>query len=144
MGKFLTELETRQLDDKNSVLLKPLQYRSEILGGILEVETGFISDGSSTPRVPFIYAFYGGRAHREGFVHDRLYRAPGHRVAIILADGSIKTIYVSKRTCDKTYMEAMIAREKEWYIRKGMYAGVYFGGFRSYRTGPERFKIIQI
>lgn len=140
--KFLTELETRDLDDKNFVLLSHLLYRSSILGGIMEAEEGFVSDGSSTPRIPVIFWLYGDRSHREGVIHDRLYRSPGHKIRILREDGTTVEISVSKNMADSVFKEAMEAREKAWYVKYGMWLGVKLGGFSSYRTGPERFKIL--
>ena len=143
-SEFLTSLDARQLDDENSYLLSDLKYRSELLGGILTVPKGFVNDRSSTPRVPLIYTLYGGRSHHEGVCHDFLYRVKDHKVTIEKEDGTIKELVVSKSLADKVFFEAMVARDKSFGIRWGMYLGVKFGGYSSWKTGNERFKIILI
>lgn len=143
-AKFLTELETRQLNDKEVVLLAPLRYQSAILGGIVEVEKGFVSDGSSVPRVPFAYWFYGGRAHHEGVLHDRFYRSPNHEIRVLYPDGSNLSTFIPKNVADTVFAEAMCVREKGIFLRGPMYWGVKFGGMSSYITGPKRFRIIPI
>lgn len=123
---FLTELKTQNIDDNNSFLLEDLVYQSELLQDTIRVPRGFISDGSSTPRVPLIFWLYGNRSHREGFLHDFLYR----------------THLVTKKIADNIFFEAMESRGKPFYIKWGMYLGVKFGGFSSYKTGSERFKVL--
>ena len=75
MSRFLTELsvELKCESDEISILKSPLIYESDLLGWII-VPTGFYSDGSSVPRLPMIYLLLGGRAHREGVIHDYLCR----------------------------------------------------------------------
>lgn len=143
-SRFLTELDRRDLDDENSFLLSPLRYFSELLGGIIEVETGFVSDGSSTPRVPIVYDLYGDRSHREGFIHDRIYRAPNHVMNVEYPDGTVKLRTFAKSEADSIFKEAMIARGKPWYVVQGMFLGVKFGGLSSWLTGFQRFKIVDI
>ena len=126
--KFLTELKTQDIDDENSFLLEDLIYQSKIYKGIITVPRGFVSDGSSTPRVPIIFLLYGDRSHREGFLHDFLYR----------------THLTSKKMADDIFFEAMESREKSFFLKWGMYLGVKLGGFSSYRTGAERFKILKV
>ena len=143
-AKFLTELEVRYLDDENAVLLSPLWYQSKILNGILKIPQGFVNDFSSTPRVPIVYMAYGNRAHHEGVPHDFLYRSPDHLVEITREDGTVEKVIVSKFTADKVYLEAMGVRGKKTWIKFGMFLGVLFGGFSSYRTGHERFRIMKL
>lgn len=144
-SKFLTELETRDLDeDSNFVLLSPLKYYSRLLGGVIAAERGFISDLASTPRVPIVYWFYGNRAHREGVIHDFIYRSPNHEILITPLEGEPFKRIVSKREADSVFLEAMEARGKGWFMRRPMWLGVKFGGFSSYRTGPTRFKIMDL
>lgn len=143
-AQFLTELESRDIDDDDFFLLSPLRYYSPILGGIIEVEKGFVSDGSSVPRVPLIYWFYGNRAHREAVVHDRIYRAKDHAVWIERLDGKKDLVTLQKSVADSVFLEAMTARGKPKWIRNPMYWGTELGGLSSWLSGPSRleFKII--
>jgi len=142
-SELLTELETRDLDDKNFVLLSPLRYRSKILNGIIEAEYGFVSDGSSTPRVPIIFELYGDVAHREGVLHDRIYRAKDHIMKIYQDDGTFVETFIPKHTADSVFKEIMIVRNKPFYQKEGMWLGVVIGGYESYRTGYSRFLILK-
>lgn len=79
MGRFLTELDVKRLPDKNGrkqwKLLAPLIYESSTVG-LIVVPTGFVTDFSSVPRLPFIYWIFGGRGDQEGVLHDYLYSKP--------------------------------------------------------------------
>lgn len=79
MGRFLTELDVKRLPDKDGrkqwKLLAPLIYESSSVG-VIVVPTGFVTDFSSVPRLPFIYWFFGGRGDQEGVLHDYLYSKP--------------------------------------------------------------------
>lgn len=125
-SRFLTELESRDLDDKRIMLLRPLEYQSAILGKTITVPKGFVSDKASVPRVPIAYWLFGDRAHREAVIHDYIYQ----------------THMVEKKVADKIFLEAMKARNKGVFVRVAMYWGVVLGGRSSYRSGPKRFKIL--
>lgn len=143
-SKFITALDTRDIDDENFFLLSDLIYQSKILNGTIIVPKGFKSDGSSTPRVPIIYTLYGGRAHHEGVVHDYFYRCPGHTVSI--CDEKYNRKYdkiIEKPMADKIFYEAMTARNKPFHVKWGMYSGVKIGGFSSWKTGQSRYEIIK-
>ena len=124
-SKFLTELDLRTLTDQKSVLLRDLIYQSAIYRGVIIVPAGFVTDKASVPRVPFVYMFFGDRAHREAVIHDYLYQ----------------THIVSKKNADKIFKEAMNARGKSAFVRWGMYLGVVLGGRSSYKSGPSRFEL---
>lgn len=109
---FLTDLDAKLKDGSDSiwVICSPLIYYSPI-AGIIEVPVGFETDFASVPRVPIVYALYGNRAHREGVVHDYLFRK-----------GSIPR--VSFMTANKVFLEAMDCRGKAFYVRYPMYSAV--------------------
>mgnify|MGYP001592820132 CR=1 FL=1 len=125
-SKFLSELETRDLDDDRCELLSDLVYRSRLFGGIIKVPRGFVSDKASVPRVPIVYTIWGDRSHREAVVHDWLYQ----------------THLTTKKMADHIFLEAMEARNKSWRIRWPMYIGVMLAGQSSYDSGPKRFTIL--
>ena len=116
---FLSELVCKELEEKEGtwVLVEPLVYRSELLDETIEVPTGFLTDFASTPRLPFIYSWYGDRAHRESVLHDFFYF----------------TAYVSRAKADKVFLEAMKARGKSLFVRQGMFWGVRLGGWKAWK-----------
>ena len=119
MAKFISELDARlKDDDKVWTLDSPLIYLSDLLGEIV-VPAGFETDFASVPRLPIIYTFFGDRAHREAVIHDYLYRSDSVPLA-------------TYDEANNVFFEAMECREKNWFVRNLMYAGVCVGGFTSY------------
>ena len=121
-SKFETELYVElkpERDDKIWVVTRPLIYNSELLNDQIIVPAGFETDLASVPRIPFVFWFWGGRAHREAILHDALYRADF-------------PIEVSFSMANSVFLEAMKARGKPWNMRYPMYAGVSIGGYWSY------------
>lgn len=128
-SEFMTELEGRYMqDDTVFVLTKDLVYVSRIYGGRFVVPAGFVTDFASVPRIPVVYMVFGNRAHREAVVHDYLYQ----------------THLVKKTTADRIFLEAMKARGKSLWVRWGMYAGVTVGGWGPYKSGPKRYRILNV
>ncbi|MCK9544797.1 MAG: DUF1353 domain-containing protein [Novosphingobium sp.] len=120
MSKFLTELNARLLDDdKIWSLDDTLKYESDILGCIIEIPIGFQMDFASVPRLPFIYSLFGDKAHREGVLHDYLFRKDSMPI-------------VSFNIANKIFLEAMASRNKSKLVRYCMYWGVCLGGRSSY------------
>jgi len=119
MAKFLTELDARLIkDDKVWKVLSPLIYESDILG-LITVPAGFETDLSSVPRVPFIYMMWGSKAHREGVIHDYLFRSDSVPPA-------------SYSQANGVFFEAMAVRKKPVYVRYPMWWGVVIGGWTAY------------
>jgi len=144
-SEFLTTLDGRQIDDENFMLLADLRYQSAILGGIVTVPKGFVTDFASVPRVPIIYEAFGDYAHHESVVHDFLYQSHMINVQPLAQNGVIGApilIPVSKSLADNVFKEAMICRKKPKWKVWGMYMGVVLGGASSYASGPSRFKIL--
>lgn len=120
MSQFITELCCHLKDDDCVwVLDKPLGYYSSLLKCLVTVPTGFETDLASVPRLPFIFTLWGGRAHREGVLHDYLYRI----------DAKPET---ARGTADSVFKEAMSLRGKPWYVRYPMFVGVRVGGWTAY------------
>lgn len=113
MAEFLTDLDCICITDKIWCLDAPLVYESDILGRI-EVPKGFYTDLASVPRVPIAFMLFGGRAHREAVIHDYLYRIDACPVC-------------TRKQADDTFFEAMEVREKGWFVRYAMWAGVRLG-----------------
>jgi len=119
MSEFLTELDAKLIkDDLIWKLDSPLEYVSDILGKVT-VPEGFETDLASVPRVPFVYMMWGGKAHREGVVHDYLYRIDSHPLA-------------TYSQANEVFFEAMTVRGKKIYVRYPMWWGVVLGGWSAY------------
>uniref|UniRef100_A0A6M3L2L9 Uncharacterized protein n=1 Tax=viral metagenome TaxID=1070528 RepID=A0A6M3L2L9_9ZZZZ len=119
MSKFITELEAKLIkDDRIWKLDSPLEYESDLLG-LIEVPGGFETDLASVPRVPFVYMFWGGKAHREGVIHDYLFRIDSVPLA-------------SYSQANEVFFEAMKVRGKPVYVRYPMWWGVVLGGWTAY------------
>ena len=118
MSKFLTELEVRLKDnDKIWVLDAPLIYESDLVGRI-EVPADFETDFASVPRwIPIASNALLDKAHREGCLHDFAYRIDAN---------------ISFNDANSIFLEAMIARNKPWYVRNPMYFAVKMFGRSSY------------
>jgi hypothetical protein len=117
-AQFLTELDTALVPDSDRVwqFKAPLGYYSAILQREIWIPTGFFSDFASVPRVPIVYMFWGGRAHREAGLHDYLFRIDADPV-------------VSFTEANRIFLEAMEARAKSLGVRWPMYAGVSIGAY---------------
>lgn len=120
MNEFLTDLriELRPDSDKIFVLQSPLVYYSDLIGPV-RVPEGFQTDFASVPRIPFVYVAWGDRAHREGVVHDYLFRSDSKPIVPFM-------------TANAVFLEAMSCRGKPWYVRHPMYWGVCIGGHPAY------------
>ena len=64
LGELYVELKPGR-DDEIWVLTKSLSYYSKVLQRWIQIPPGFETDLSSVPRIPFVFWFWGGRAHRE-------------------------------------------------------------------------------
>lgn len=118
MAKFLSYLILEDISDKVWELHEPLIYESDILGRI-EVPVGFQTDLASVPKVPLVYEAWGNRSHYESVIHDLLYRIDSVPAATFDQANAV-------------FLEAMIVRNKPWWIRWPMYKGVCWGGQSSY------------
>lgn len=120
-SKFITGLDFHMSpgSDEIYILDAPLVYQSALLKRKVYVPPGFQTDLASVPRVPIVFWFWGGRAHREGVLHDWLYRIDSAPL-------------VSKKVADAVFFEAMESRGKGRMVRYPMWWGVVLGGGGSY------------
>ena len=123
-GPLVTELKGDS--DKIHILRASLVYLSKSQGPII-IPVGFETDFCTVPRVPLAYQFWGGRNHREGALHDYLYRTNSKPNLGFMA-------------CNYVFLEAMESRGVPFWIRYPMYSGVCLGGYWSYhkRTVMEK------
>jgi hypothetical protein len=122
VSKFLTTLDCRETDEFGGLwtLLAPLAYDSEVVGRIITVPAGFVTDFASIPRLPFVYLAEGGRGNRAAVIHDWAY----------------STQFVDRATADKVLREALIASGYSKATAALFYAAVRLGG-ASHWTAPN-------
>jgi hypothetical protein len=141
---FQTELDARLKEGNDAVWVihSPLKYYSEILGRLIVVPTWFETepevpsgeplwfetDFASVPRVPIVYELWGNRAHREGVLHDYLFR-----------EDSIPV--VSWSMANKIFLEAMKSTGKPKRLYYPMYWGVVIGSYPSYHKKRVKDKL---
>lgn len=120
MAAFLTPLRCEQVTEDDWVLVAPLRYQSTLLNREIVAPEGFVTDFNSTPRMPFIYWYTGGKAAAPACIHDWLYRTNSQDVTRVQADDVLA--------------EAMEARgywrARSWF----MWAGVRLGGHWAFET----------
>jgi hypothetical protein len=122
MAQFLTDLDARLIDPGPPNLWKldtPFLFESGVLGFIVEVPAGFITDLASVPRFVLAYLIAGGRAPRAAVVHDYLCNFPDGTMA---ADGTLHKVPRAK--ADYVFLEAMIIDGVPYIIRQFMYGAV--------------------
>lgn len=73
-GEFTSPLRVEVVNDGLYRLTEELVYRTAA-GEVIRVPAGFETDFASVPRVPFIYALFGGKGAFAAVVHDYLCRA---------------------------------------------------------------------
>ncbi len=128
MSAFLSDLVVKAVDDDTWELESALVYSSDLLKEQVIVPKGFVTDFASVPRIPFIFDLAGDTAHIAAVVHDYLYQTH------VDAD--------SRRVADKVFLEAMgVSKITKWRAL-AMYLGVRFGGSSSWKSGPQRFKVL--
>ena len=116
MSEFLTELEVTLLGDNIWRLDADLVYNSTRFG-IITAPAGLQMDFCSVPRIPLVFDFFGDTCHREGVIHDYLYRI----------DAVPKLV---RSQADYAFLEAMKCRGK--LCAYPMYLGVRIGGWTAW------------
>lgn len=137
-SKFYVDLQIKKLGSERFEVLASFPYQSQRLGTIVYVPPGFITDFASVPRLPLIYWMTGNTAQEAAVVHDYLYQKHGY----LLGD---KWVDVSRRQADLVFYEAMgaMSEPEPLWRREMMYLGVRLGGRVPYKTGPQRYEVLQ-
>jgi len=125
---FTTALEVRRMAGGTWLLLRDLVYQSASRRARFIVPAGFVTDFASVPRVPIVYLLTGNTAHAAAVLHDYLYQT--HAFDLTRAE------------VDALFREAMESTWESWWRRWTMWMGVRVGGRRAWRTGPERFTLL--
>lgn len=140
MGKkqkpqFLTPLKTQDLNRNEYFLLEEFRFYSAILKAIIVVPKGLVCDGTSD--------LLKDDSKGPATLHDYGYRAPDHKIDIVNGDFLVP-VYIAKTTIDRIFLESMKVWKVPTWKRWMKYLGVVTGGGESYRTGPSRFKKVDI
>jgi hypothetical protein len=82
------------------------------------VPEGFETDLSSVPRVPIVFYWLGGRGHKEGILHDWMY----------------KCNMFPREDCDDIFYWALRSERKTKAVSYAMWKGVRIGAGRVYEA----------
>lgn len=119
MAQFLTRLSVTNISDTAESgrgiwrIDRMFVYRSDILGRLVIVEQGFLTDYASVPRAPLAYWLVGDTAHKAAVIHDWLYHH--HEVC-------------DERTANLVFLEACATSGIPFWRRWILYLGVMIGG----------------
>ena len=118
-SQFITPLLASQISESDWQLAAAFSYDSELLGRLVTVPVGFVTDFASVPRVPLAYWLVGGVGNKAAVIHDYLYRT-----CFLGADKRIDA--------DKTFKEALGVLNIAAWRCEGMYLGVRAFGWKFY------------
>lgn len=125
MSRFLTPCVLKVTDDHdetgNWIVYKALVYCSDVCNNTIIVPRKFVTDLSSVPRLPILFALDGGKAVKAAVVHDYLYRSGMYPRAM----------------ADAIFREAMEVSGVGWFRRWRFWAGVRLDGWRHYRGNSD-------
>jgi hypothetical protein len=122
---------SRFLDPLKVVLLTPaaaeyrghwalkakLRYQSDLLGRIVAVPRGFVTDMESCPRLPVVFLAFGEVSKMAAVIHDYLYTHP---------------TTVTRSEADAVLREACIVEGVSKWRAYGIWLGVRIGGSGSF------------
>lgn len=128
-AEFKTELDLRDYDHSGRLFLvhEPLKFYSAELSKTLVVPAGTITDLASIPRwvrwIPGLEEILpqSGPYNRAAVLHDTAYHNG-------LTDSLGNPVYLSKKACDKLFLEAMLADGVGEKRAKAMYWAVKLFG----------------
>lgn len=121
MSGFLTKLWLEHVDGRTWVVCAPLRYQSDLLNGVVVVETGTDTDLASIPRLLWRILPSSGKYNPAAVIHDA-----GYRGTLRTEDG--QRINLIKRLCDRVFLEAMLSCGVNGWIARQMYRAVSIFG----------------
>jgi hypothetical protein len=120
VSHFITTLDVRKLPRDGSAdgrgtwkLLAPLIYNSDLLGRLVIVPAGFVTDFASVPRLPVAYLLTANCGHEAAVLHDFAYTAHD----------------MTRAQADDLFAEALAVGGEPGWRRGLMWAGVRVGGW---------------
>jgi hypothetical protein len=136
MSAFRGHLDVRVLDERDGgrlvyLLLRSLEYESDLLGRVVVVPAGFVTDFESIPRA--FAAFTGLQCPRTGVVHDWLYQS--HEL------GEDEP---ARQRSDAVGREAWTVEGLDDVRADQRLASVDFWGKEPWRSGPERRRVLPV
>lgn len=127
MSRFLTPLHLRCVPPNLFRMAFPLRYLSDIAGGIIDVEEGFITDLASIPVIFTIVVPKRGPWDGPCVLHDKMYFHNGI-IPVTAQDGHRFAARFTRKQCDDILLEAMTALGVPDLSRQEIYLGVRLGG----------------
>lgn len=70
MSGFYSNLNTTEVENGKWRLGEDLRYHSNVLGDVVTVPAGFITDFATVPRLPVAYLVFDGYGDRAAVIHD--------------------------------------------------------------------------
>ncbi len=121
MAKFMGLLDAKEIGESSGRTVHKLDTELVWEHGLVRitVPVGFETDLASVPRLPIAYWLWGDRAHREGVLHDYLYRIDASPA-------------LQKEDCDWYFREAMIGQDNSWFVYHPMWLAVRCAGGSSF------------
>jgi|LSQX01.2.fsa_nt_gb hypothetical protein len=106
----------------------------------IEIKPGFQHDACSVPRLPFVYAKWGDRAHSEGSLHDYTYRKD---CLIYIKAEKRWVVGMPRAEADALFCRAILSRGYGGDIAYPMWVAVRVGGWPHYQkhSVDHRFQL---
>lgn len=132
MSRFLTSTDLRVLRGQFKEgrqlfsLINAVAYESDLLGGIVVVPAGYVTDLASVPKLPLAWLMAGGTGTEAAVIHDYLYWVH-----------AFNDEPISRAKADAVFREAIAASEDTKAPGWLMWAAVRLGGWASWdKPGP--------
>ena len=131
--EFLTFLDTRGITDVVSELLANFVtlVHSDTQTIQITVESGFITDFASVPKIPFAYLLFGGIGNYPAVTHDGLYSISSKVEVIDIETGA--PFVVTRQWADEVFKAGLIERGIPTYKVNLMYWAVRLKGDSFYK-----------
>lgn len=146
---FKSNFDVKIINDTWSMLTENLVFHSDWFDEDYIVKHGFITDGASVPRLPFIYWWCGGRGKRPAAVHDDGYskqEMPKRKIDLLFLEGMIDTFvhdavrnFCKEDVIWKQYLLFFVILWR-YFLAIMMYVGVVFGGWGTWLRYKYRRK----
>lgn len=143
MSRFLTELDTRNIDGRRSRVLAPLAYYSNKLPGVLIVPPDFVTDWASIPQAVQSIIPRNGLWDWAAVIHDLLYAFNG-AVPVFHKDGRITAAGLDREGADLVLLEAMECKGVGERTRSVIFEGVRVGGVSAWNEHAGESRIYPV
>lgn len=134
MSRFLTPTDVRVLRGQFRQgrqlfkLINAVVYDSDLLGALVTVPAGYVTDFASVPKIPLAWLAAGGTAYEAAVIHDWLYT--------VHSDNGKP---ITRAQADAVFREAIGVSEDSNAPGWLMWLAVRMGGWRSWAAqGPDQ------